>query len=218
MGSTIRAATRRAGYAQFRVPVSPGWLQNGFVHLPSKNEESINHRTIELPRITLPARCFSATTNASSGDDGEKKITMQERRDNARKAATKGAKSAREMFRTYGPVFVGTYLTVYAATLGSLFLGIESGALDPAYVLSQVSSESAEAKSTVDVIIDVMNHYPWTQPAVPVLEKHPELANLGVAWVATKFTEPIRLAIAFPLTPRIARAVGWVKANEEENV
>ena len=141
---------------------------------------------------------------------------MQERRDNARKAATKGAKSAGEMFRRYGPVFVGTYLSIYAATLGSLFLGIESGALDPAFVLSQVSSNTDEVKSTVQVITDVLDHYPWTRPAVPVLEKHPELANLGVAWVATKFTEPLRLAITFPVVPRVARAIGWVKPKEEE--
>lgn len=214
--TTMRAASRRAGYSQFRVPVSPSLLQNGFIHLPSRNEESNNQRTIEISSITLPARYFSATTSNNSGDTGEKKKkkTMQQRRESARKAASKGAKSAREMFRTYGPVFVGTYLTVYAATLGSLFLGIESGALDPGFVLSQVSSNSEEAKSTVQVIIEVMDHYPWTRPAVPVLEKNPELANFGVAWVATKFTEPLRLAITFPIVPRVARAVGWVEPKE----
>mmetsp|Transcript_5578 Transcript_5578/g.13133 ORF Transcript_5578/g.13133 Transcript_5578/m.13133 type:complete len:221 (-) Transcript_5578:149-811(-) len=216
MRTTIRAASRRAGYTQIRVLGSPSWLQNGFVHLPSRNEESNNQRAIEIPRITLPARYFSSTTNRSKADSGEK-MTMKERGDSARKAARKGAKSAGEMFRTYGPIFVGTYLSVYAATLGGIFLGIESGVVDPAYVLSQVSSNNDEVKSTVDVIIGVLDHYPWTRPAVPILEKHPELANLGVAWVATKFTEPLRLAITIPIVPRVSRAVGWTTPTEEED-
>lgn len=217
MRTTIRAASRRAGYTHFRVPLSPSLLQNGFVNLPHRNEESSTQQTIEIPRVTLPTRYFSSTTNNSSADSGEKKMSMKERGTNARNAARKGAKSAGEMFRTYGPIFVGTYVSVYAATLGSIFLAIESGALDPAYVLSQVSSTSEEAKSTVDLIIGVFDHYAWTRPAIPILQKHPELANLSVAWVATKFTEPLRLPISFTITPRVSRAVGWTTAKEEED-
>ncbi|CAJ1933920.1 unnamed protein product [Cylindrotheca closterium] len=216
MRTTTRAATRRAGYTQFRVPLSPSWLQNGLIHLPSRNEEYTKHQAIEIPRIALPARYFSSTTNNSSADRGEKKMTMKERGKNARNAGKKGAKAVGEMFRRYGPIFVGTYLTVYGATLGSIFLAIESGLVDPAYVLMKVSSTSAEAKSTGDVIIELLDHYSWTRPAVPILEKHPEFANLGVAWVATKFTEPLRLAITFPVVPRVSRAVGWTKPEEEE--
>lgn len=29
-----------------------------------------------------------------------------------------------------------------------------------------------------------------------------------IAWIATKFTEPIRLAITLAITPRIARCIG----------
>lgn len=212
-------ATRRAGYARYRVSLSPCWFQNGLVH-PANDEAHRKDRgrrrpMPEAPRmVLLPARQFSATAGDGRGDE---KVTMGERRSRASKAAKQGARSAGAMFRTYGPVFVGTYLSVYAATLGGIFLGIESGALDPGFVLSQVSSNTEEAKSTVQVIIEFLDHYPWTRPAVPFLERNPELANLGVAWVATKFTEPVRLAITFPIVPRVSRAIGWTGPNNDDD-
>jgi hypothetical protein len=47
------------------------------------------------------------------------------------------------------------------------------------------------------------------------LAKHMDLQRVNsktgsfvIAWVATKFTEPLRLAITLAITPRIARLVG----------
>jgi hypothetical protein len=177
------------------------------------NEESRNQRVLTVPRISLSQRYFSANNTDSSS----KEITMEERRENARAAATKGAKSAGDLVKKYGPVFVGTYLSVYAATLGGLFLSVESGVLDPAYVMSWVTDGNEEAKSSVQIIVEFMDHYPWTKPYAPMIENNPKMANLGVAWVATKFTEPIRLAITIPLLPWVSRAVGRTAPKEDAN-
>ncbi len=138
---------------------------------------------------------------------------MESRRDRGRAAASKGAHSLRGMVQKYGTVFLGTYFTVYFSTLGLLFTGIESGALDPAYVMSWVS-EDADAKTTVQVVTEFMGHYSLTRPYVPVIESNPEVANLGVAWIAVKFTEPIRFGITVAIVPRLARYLGYAPALE----
>jgi hypothetical protein len=177
------------------------------------NEESRNQRVLTVPRISLSKRYFSANNTDSSG----KEMTMEERRKHARVAASKGAHSAGNLVKKYGPVFVGTYLSVYAATLGGLFLSVESGILDPAYVMSWVTEANDEAKSSVQIIVEYMDHYAWTRPYAPIIENNPSMANLGVAWIATKFTEPIRLAITIPLLPRVSRAVGRTVPTEDAN-
>jgi hypothetical protein len=187
-------------------------MLRGQFPLPQYLDREAPKHTMGVPRIT-PVRYFSAATG-----DEKKKPSMQERQQQAKAAATKGAKSAKDLLRTYGPVFVGTYLSVYAATLSSLFVGVESGALDPGFVLSMVTDDTQAAKSTVQVIVEVLDHYPWTRPYAPIIERNPEFANLGVAWVATKFTEPIRLAITIPLVPKIARTIGWTTPKEEKIV
>lgn len=146
---------------------------------------------------------------------------MEARRDQGRQAAADGAHSLRGMVQKYGKVFIGTYLAVYFSTLGILFSGIESGVLDPAYVLSWVSDDSMEdgvKKSTVAVVAEFMDHYAWTRPYKSFVENNPELANLGVAWIAVKFTEPIRFGTTVAIVPRLSRYLGYAPAAVEEEV
>jgi Protein of unknown function (DUF1279) len=117
----------------------------------------------------------------------------------------------RTMVRQYGSLFIGTYLTVYVSTVFGFYLGIESGCLDPAYLLSFISgdgdSDSAATSSTV--ITNVLNRYSWTQWAVPFIEKNPWAANVAVAWIVTKPTEPIRFGLTVGILPLLARSLGY---------
>jgi hypothetical protein len=130
-------------------------------------------------------------------------------REHPGESARKGAKTVGDMFRMYGPVFVGTYATVYLSTLGALFAGVQSGALDPMVLFGWLGQDTGECHNTVDLVVDFMQKHTFTEAYAPSVEKHPYLANLAVAWIATKFTEPIRLAVALPLTPRVARYFGY---------
>ena len=137
--------------------------------------------------------------------------------------AKQGAKTTYQKLKQYGPVFVGTYASLYLVTLGSIYGGVDSGFIDPVTLFSHISNiaghvgstvseaeEMAESKSTADVVISYLDHYAWTRPAVPFLEKNPHFANLGVAWVATKFTEPIRLVVTMGIVPKLADYLGYV--------
>jgi hypothetical protein len=141
---------------------------------------------------------------------------------NPREISRKGFGSAKDMAKKYGPVFVGTYLGVYLATLGSLFLGVESGALDPVQLFDMLghgADGGGETKNTVEYVLEFMNKHEWLKPWAKWVEKKPELANLAVAWIAVKFTEPLRLPISLYITPRIARYFGYKTiAVEEEHI
>ena len=141
---------------------------------------------------------------------------MQTQRDRGRVAARKGAHSLREMVQKYGKIFVVTYFAIYFGTLGGLYLGIESGVLDPAYVLSWVSKE-ADAKSTVQVVTSIMDHYSWTRPYVATVESNPQVAHLAVAWIAVKFTEPVRLGTTVAIVPRLSRYLGFSPAEDSDD-
>jgi hypothetical protein len=140
---------------------------------------------------------------------------LQEFRDHPAQSAAEGAKSVSGMFRKYGPIFVGTYGCVYFTTLGLLFSGVQSGILDPLVLLGWLgqnpSEHGAETATTVHLVVDWMEHHTVTKPYASYVEQNPAFANFAVAWIAVKFTEPIRLAVALTLTPRVSRFLGYTK-------
>ena len=135
-------------------------------------------------------------------------------------AAKKGAIGVRDMIQKYGFTFLGTYFGLYFGTLGALFAGIDSGLLDPAAVMDSVSwipgihigvgdgGDGEGTKKTVDIIVELMQKYDFTRQYADAVAKNPHAANLGIAWIATKFTEPIRLGVSLAVVPRLHRALG----------
>jgi Protein of unknown function (DUF1279) len=146
---------------------------------------------------------------------------IREFRENPQQTARDGAKSFTTMMRTYGPVFIGTYLCVYVTTLSGCYLGVASGALDPVSLFSTLGIASADAatSSTVDLVYNFLDHHEITKAYAHYVQDYPQLANFGVAWISVKFTEPIRLPIAISITPQVARYIGYrPKENESENI
>jgi Protein of unknown function (DUF1279) len=142
--------------------------------------------------------------------------------------AKAGAKSFGDMIKMYGPVFIGVYGSIYLTTLMSLWAGVESGILDPISLFHMMGQSSSSdngvettriATSTVQLVLDFMSQHQITQPYMYIVEENPSVANFGVAWIAVKFTEPFRLALALSTTPRVARYFGYGPAvpKEEES-
>lgn len=144
--------------------------------------------------------------------------SYKEFKEHPRESMQAGAKSFSGMMRRYGPVFVGTYAGVYFTTLGALFACVQSGLLDPAYLFSLFGHvDAGETKNTVDLVVEWMKNHSFTEPFAPFMEKNPYLANLAVAWIAVKFTEPVRAAAALALTPRVARTLGYAAPKTTED-
>lgn len=158
--------------------------------------------------FSLPQRFGFSTSTANEED---KKPTPS----SYREQATQGAKSFGGMMKLYGPAFVGTYLGIYATNLGLFYLGIESGALDPMTILGYVTGNHEEVRSSAEVVSELLEHYTITAPFADTVKAKPNLANFAIAWVSTKFTEPIRFGLAVAVVPRVARALGIVPKAEE---
>lgn len=95
----------------------------------------------------------------------------------------------KDLFKRYGYLTVATYLAVYVLTLAGLYglvlLGVVKGPDVNAYVND------------------------WTIKKLLVGDKHvsfpPRFIDFGTAWVMTKMTEPIRLAVTIAIMPRVIR-------------
>ena len=154
-----------------------------------------------------------------------------------------GESKARILFRKYGYIFVGTYLSIYGLTLVSFFFGLDSGLLDPgtlaqifkvsknlacetadvigptgtgasmneaanAYAAECSAEVKEDGRTLVDIVKSYLHKWEWSSGYAQKLEENPHLANLGVAWFIVKFTEPLRLAAAVIMTPKVAKLVG----------
>ncbi len=155
----------------------------------------------------------------------------------------KGESKVRMLFRKYGYVFIGTYISVYVLTLVTFFFGLDSGLLDPgtlakifkvsknlacetadvigptgtgasmneaanAYEAECAAEVKEDGRTLVDIVKSYLQKWDWSKRYAQKLEENPHLANLGVAWFIVKFTEPIRLAAAVIITPKVAKLVG----------
>lgn len=99
----------------------------------------------------------------------------------------KGIAKIKDLWNKYGIVFAGTYFGIYFGTLGMMYVAVSRGWLVAVDVPAMLKSIGlAEMASKVD----------------------PKAGALGVAWILTKFTEPIRAFLTLLITPRLARAVG----------
>jgi len=133
--------------------------------------------------------------------------------------------SFKGMMKQYGPVFFGTYFTIYCSTVFGLFMSVQSGHLDVMYIISLITGSSSptdpggvadpetieEAKSTVLSLVEFLESYTLTRPVAPMVEEYPSIGNFAIAWIATKFTEPIRFGATVAFTPTIARYLGYKK-------
>jgi len=92
----------------------------------------------------------------------------------------------------------------YFVTLAGLTVAVKEG------VLGKTDEERAEAIEKVAVKLE-----PYI-PAVAIdsIRSSPTVGAFAVAWVAAKFTEPVRLVATFFIVPRLARYLGRAPAKQ----
>lgn len=140
----------------------------------------------------------------------------------------KAALSFKEVVQKYGAYFAFTYFTIYVTTVSAFFVAIEFSVLDPLWILDWDffgdGSTEAGAATASDKIASVLDKYEMTQSLSKYVESSPQATNLGVAWLCAKVTEPLRLAVALPITRMVARVIRGKddeddeEEEEEENV
>lgn len=204
------------------------------------NTNTTMHKYISMYSNNILTRAKSTLTNENNdtndtNDNSNPKEEGQSKQQQMKSAARKGSKavkygatSIRDLVRNYGWTFIGTYLSIYVVTLTSLFAGLDTGLVDPTTLMAKIlnlhvpwhetaeeaasgaASDQLDFDSTVDFVSSYMKKFTWTEPYADVILRNPHMTNLAVAWVSTKFTEPIRL----PLSIAIVR---HMKKNEDDS-
>ncbi|KAL0490669.1 DUF1279 domain-containing protein [Acrasis kona] len=118
----------------------------------------------------------------------------------------------RTFIRKYGPTGVVVYFAVYFATLFGLFFAIDNDIIvvgDVEKLLAKIGlgtkkeiDDDAEEESKGGLMTKIFGS---------VFEDKVQVANFGIAWVLTKFTEPIRLAVTVAITPYILKLFNILK-------
>mmetsp|Transcript_18576 Transcript_18576/g.27399 ORF Transcript_18576/g.27399 Transcript_18576/m.27399 type:complete len:277 (-) Transcript_18576:325-1155(-) len=224
---------------------------SSFSTLPFANKNDDNPKTTQMtgiPHISIrhynTPKSFNKTSlkggyqlstiSTSHNNTPNKKETRRERTmTKMRASATKMEPTARKslsLLQQYGPVFVGTYLSVYFLTLGSLFAATTYEVIDVSSVfyylgkfnlhsvaetaetgvIETVSVETSEEESTqaVKYVVGLLAKYDVTRPYAEMAKTNPHVVNLGVAWVATKLTEPLRFGVTALILPKVAKLLG----------
>lgn len=91
-----------------------------------------------------------------------------------------------QLWRQYGYLAIFVHLTIYGATLFFIYLGITEGFFKGKDALDLIKSLG------LDKFMDVDN-------------LNPKTSGFALAWVLTKFTEPIRIPLTILLTGLIGR-------------
>jgi hypothetical protein len=92
------------------------------------------------------------------------------------------------LWKQHGYVFIGTYGGIYVMTLGGLYVTLRNG-----WVGGQDLSQFAHWLGMEGEEFDA---------------KQMKKGYFAAAWIATKFTEPLRLAATLAVVPFISRALG----------
>jgi hypothetical protein len=197
----------------------------------------IHHTTKEQIYTNNYIRLISTASKSESMVDARGSDATNKQNETVAKPELSSKQKIKRLFKKYGTVFVGTYLGIYITTLFSFFGLLESGFLDPDVMSQIFKVSKDFACETADVIgpagtgasiseaatayaqevateitkekrslVDIVSGY-LPDKYASKLEQNPHLANLAVAWFIVKFTEPVRLAAAVVVVPKIAKMV-----------
>lgn len=107
----------------------------------------------------------------------------------------------RRLFRHYGAVAGVTYGGVYVATLASIYVLVRNDIIHTGDIMDLVNKLGVEEYlKKKDITLNA------------------KTADFSLAWIATKLTEPLRLAFTISITPKIARMLGRAPPKEESTL
>ncbi|EKU20355.1 hypothetical protein NGA_2087520 [Nannochloropsis gaditana CCMP526] len=202
----IRRADRLDALDDFYVTRRAPNLSLGLFH--------ISHRLAgSNTRLGSGTSCGERSSSTTcNGRDIESKGNLRSQGEGGAAPAGMGTESSRPqedvnkmgklrlMVKRYGAVAVITYLGVYVVTLSALFAAVESGLTPFDYGL--------DSNWLVEKATHLLENYSWSEPLVETIQTNPHAGNFAVAWVLTKFTEPLRMILTIAVVPRIARVLG----------
>jgi hypothetical protein len=166
-------------------------------HRESLVSSRLSRSYITAPSWTQNARALSSTSSSPSSASTSTSLpsspaSAQGALEDDTQTTTQQTKPAqgkiKAFIRRYGPVGVCTYLGIYGVTLAGFYTAFQSGLL---------------REGDIESLIDYLGLATY----IDVSGLNPRLSSFALAWIVTKFTEPIRAALTVAVTPFIVRKI-----------
>lgn len=173
---------------------------------PSDNKNEIFSTQSKVVHRSSNSSVSSNSSNSSNADDEEveQDPTFPEK---LKAASTVG--KLKLLWNRYGVVFLGTYFTVYGATLCGLFYTLDTGMLS-------ASTMGMDSVEVVHKLCDMLEENFGVKGLPKYFRENPRMGTLGVAWVATKMVEPIRLGATLVIVPQLASHLRKKKREQKQ--
>ena len=114
------------------------------------------------------------------------------------------------MWKRYGMVAIGTYLGIYVSVLSSVFFALD-------YDIFRAATFGLDPVAAVKKVCDLVESTTGNTSLPGYIREHPRVGTFAVAWVFTKFTEPLRLLVAVSVTPSVSRLLKYSPPKEKAN-
>lgn len=158
----------------------------------------------EDKKTSLSAKAMNGSTKGDDDEDGSSSSIEGSEVNGSPKKESK----IKALFKEYGPVAIGTYLSVYVFTLTSIFLLYDNG-------FSPLDF-GGDSGSMMAKVVNVLSATEQTSKLIPVIQSNPHAANFALAWITAKFTEPVRLVVTLAIVPKIARMTKARKQKKQD--
>uniref|UniRef100_K3WLD2 DUF1279 domain-containing protein n=1 Tax=Globisporangium ultimum (strain ATCC 200006 / CBS 805.95 / DAOM BR144) TaxID=431595 RepID=K3WLD2_GLOUD len=160
-------------------------------------------------RSTAMTTRFSTSAGSSSSSHSSTSTGAHNAVSAAKEKSMSHFERLKDLWRKYGIVAIGTYFSMYGIVLGSIYVAIDQGWVRTAKTSRGSDSDNAD-NNDFNVVTATNKFVTFAEDlgVAKYLEVERVNAKTGtflLAWVATKFTEPVRLAVTLAITPRIAR-------------
>jgi hypothetical protein len=108
---------------------------------------------------------------------------------------------AKDLLKKYGFIGVATYLSIYVSTLGFIFTSLE-------YDLFNAATFGLDPAELIKKVCSLIENYTGNTSVPHYIMNNPTVGTFAIAWVMTKFTEPIRLGVTLLVLPKVAKILG----------
>ena len=109
------------------------------------------------------------------------------------------------LIKKYGYLSVGTYLSIYIMTLGAIYASLE-------FDVFNAATFGLDPASMIKKVCDLVEGTTGNAELPAYIKTHPSAGIFAIAWVMTKFTEPVRLGVTIYAVPKLSRFLKGRKA------
>ena len=207
-GSSLRECAQKSQLKQVLGGAGSLTLRNLHSAFSTKHNLYNRHRlsTLEF------ARSFSSHVHTGSGTKQKSDSASTSGAFTSEGEVSKKDKAIggfKELWRKYGVVAMGTYLGIYVGSLGLIFLSLD-------YDIFNAATFGMDPQDAIRKVADIIEATTGSKSFPSYIKDNPRAGTFAIAWVMTKFTEPIRFFLTVGIVPPLSRFLGFSPPKESK--